>query len=123
MNTSLPIRQAPKVSEVLWKRAFDALCKEDADILNQYEGQLSQQNGILIDKALREREIKQWTIKLAGKSLKLRELGQKVVSFIDYSKQYLQSTTSSEPHAALAWTCISFLLPVRRSHPPRFVNT
>ncbi|MCJ1391416.1 hypothetical protein MMC18_004280 [Xylographa bjoerkii] len=111
------IREAPNLSVLhdsksLWKRAFDALCKEDADILSQYAGQLSEQNKILIDKTLREREIKQWTIKLAGRSLKLRELGQKIVGFIDYSQAYLQSATSSEPHAALAWACISLLLPL-----------
>ncbi|MCJ1287581.1 hypothetical protein MMC26_006933 [Xylographa opegraphella] len=78
------IRQAPKRSvshdsKVLWKRAFDALSEAEADILNQYARQLSEQNTILIDKILRERQIKQWTIKLAGRSLKLRELGQNIL--------------------------------------------
>ena len=121
------IRQAPKGSvshdsKVLWKRAFDALSETEADILNQYARQLSEQNTILIDKILRERQIKQWTIKLAERSLKLRELGQKIVSFIDYSQGYLQAVSSSEPHTTLAWTCISLLLPVRRPLLTNFID-
>jgi hypothetical protein len=96
----------------LWKRAYQGLRKEDKDILSSYEKQISKHNKILIDKKLRGDDITQLTLKVAGKSLRLRELGQKIISFITYSQGYIQAATSLDPHAALAWTCVSILLPV-----------
>jgi len=103
-------------SEALWEQAFKPLNEKQQDILKRYAGQSSELNKILIDKVLREREIKQWTVSLAGKSLKVRELGLKVIGYISGSQSYVSTATSFEPHAAMAWTCVSALLPVRPLH-------
>lgn len=101
-----------RYAEDFWKRAFQKLEVEDAEILRKNEKQLAELNDILIDKALYENKSRQWCITLGGKPLKIRELGAKIISSVSSSQDYLSKATSVEPHAALAWTCISLLLPV-----------
>lgn len=96
----------------LWERAFQQLGSDEAAILEQNERQFADLNRILIDKTLFENQSRQWCIPLARKRLRIRELGLKIVKFVGSSQGYLQQVTSSEPHAALAWTCVSLLLPV-----------
>lgn len=100
----------------LWKVAFQRLEAGDAELLRENEQQRADLNNTLIDKALYDEKAKQWCIQLAGKSLRIRELGGQIVRFISDSQDFLQQVTSMEPHAATAWTCVSLLLPVS-SHP------
>lgn len=95
--------------------AFERLEPREAELLHEYEQQRADLNTILIDKSLYDEKAKQWCIQLAGKSLRVRELGGQIVGFINDSQDFLQRITSMEPHAAAAWTCIALLLPV--SHP------
>jgi hypothetical protein len=119
----VPALSGSNASRTLWERAYQDLRDKDKEVLAKYEKKLAEANKILIDKKLREDAISQWTVQVAGKSLKLRELGRNIISFINYSQAYVQSATSSEPHAALAWSCISFLLPVREcAHPASVVE-
>jgi hypothetical protein len=125
MSTSIvrvPGPSSPNASRALWERAYQDLRDKDKEVLAKYEKQLSDANKILIEKELRERAINQWTVQIAGKSIKLRELGLNIISFINSSQAYVQSATSLQPHAALAWSCVSLLLPVREYiHPASLI--
>jgi hypothetical protein len=127
MSTStgrVPELSGSNALRLLWERAYQDLRDKDKEVLAKYEKQISEANRILIDRKLRERAISQWTVQVAGKSIKLRELGDNILSFINSSQAYVQSATSSEPHAALAWSCISLLLPVRAfTHLPSLTES
>jgi hypothetical protein len=116
----VPEQSSSKTSRALWEQAYQNLPREDKDILGKHEKDLAKATKNLVDEKLREYEISQWTVQVAGKSVKLRELGLNILNFIDSSQAYLQSVTSSEPHAALAWSCISLLLPVSLYFISRF---
>ena len=103
---------AVRISEDLWSKAHQALGDEDRETLKQHGSQLFEQNAIMIKEDLREKEKKQWTVMLAKKPFKLREIGLKIVGFIDASKGYIAKVVALEPHAALAWQGVALLLPV-----------
>jgi hypothetical protein len=120
MSTSIvqvPQLSGSNASRALWERAYQDLRDKDKEVLGKHEEELSKATKTLVDKKLREDAINEWTLKIAGKSIKLRELGLNIIGFIDSSQAYVQSTTSLEPHAALAWSCVSLLLPVRLRVP------
>lgn len=96
----------------LWVNAFTKLEAEDVEVLRKHETQIAELNNILINKALYEKKLKQWCVTLAGKSLNIREIGAKIINFVSSSQSYMAQVASVEPHAALAWTCVSLLLPV-----------
>jgi hypothetical protein len=102
-------------SRALWERAYQDLRDKDKEVLGKHEEELSKATKIMVDEKLREDAINEWTLNIAGKSLKLRELGLNIIGFIDSSQDYVQSATSLEPHAALAWSCVSLLLPVSQN--------
>lgn len=101
-----------QTAQLLWKQAYKALSEDDAKILDKNASQHADLNDILVDKKLREKKFKEWTVIIAGKSVSVRQVGQKIVSFIDFSKDYIQQVASADPHTAIAWTCIASLLPV-----------
>ena len=59
------------------------------------------------------RETEQLVVLLAGKSFKVREAGEKVIEFIWESKELVSSIASVEPHAALAFSGVVQIFPVR----------
>jgi hypothetical protein len=71
--------------------------------------------------SLDDREARQIIITLAGKSIKIREYGEKLVKFTMWLKDFISSVVSNEPHAALVWAGISLLLPV--CFPRTFLRT
>ena len=52
-------------------------------------------------------------IHLRGKPVKVREQGERILKFILWSKDLVSAATSTQPYAALAWSGVSILLPVR----------
>ena len=65
-----------------------------------------------IGASLEDRDARQLIITLVGKSIKIREYGEKLVKFVVWSKDFISSAISAEPHAALAWAGVTLLLPV-----------
>ena len=105
----------------LWKRAYEDLKHREKEVLENYTKAQRFENGTfqsaehihaLIDRQLEERQLKQWVITLAGKPLRLREIGDKIIQFIAVSKEMVATTATLDPHAALAWSGISLLLPL-----------
>ena len=109
-------------SEALWSQAYSALKAKEPDITSAYEHYFISDRGTL-KPAERLEEIilrlynggrmDQLKMTLGGKSLTMREIGEKIINFILESKDFLTSIASVEPHAALAWAGVSILLPVR----------
>ena len=62
-----------------------------------------------------EREPQQ-TINVYGKSISLREQADNVLKLVVWSDEVVKQALSAQPYAALAWSGVSILLPVR----PRF---
>ena len=109
------------LSERVWKRAYEDLKQRNEELLQDYKEKQCFENGVfqpaayintLIDKQLQQRRLKQWVITLSGKSFRLRGIGDKIIQFIDGSKEIVAAAAELEPHAALAWTGVSLLLPL-----------
>lgn len=68
----------------------------------------------IVQARLDRREERQWIIAVAGKSIKVREKGERLIKFILWSKDIVASAVSTQPYMALAWSGITMLLPVCR---------
>jgi hypothetical protein len=108
-------------SEQLWREAYRIVKEMELDLVQSYEKNLSPQNTTFtsptqiqdaVKASLDNREARQIIVTLAGKSIKVREYGEKLVKFTMWSKDLISSAVSTEPHAALAWVGILLLLPV-----------
>lgn len=108
-------------SEVLWSQAFAAVRRKEPDIIQEYEETLCPGTGTLVPaermgsifrQKLHDHDLKALSISLLGKSFKVRQIGESVITFISESKDFITTVASTEPHVALAWSGISFLLPV-----------
>ena len=67
----------------------------------------------IVKSKLEDREANQLVINLGKNSVKVREQGEKVIKFILWSKDIVSQALSAQPYAALAWSGVSILLPVR----------
>jgi len=68
----------------------------------------------VVKQLLDDREMKQWRISLLGRDIKVRKEAEKLAKFLLWSDDIVKSAVSTQPYAALAWTAVSVLLPVRR---------
>lgn len=109
-------------SEVLWSQAYQDLKRDIPDIIADYELYLSPDESnfnagdrmkIIVNQIYSKRKSDELVLKLAGKSFKVREIGEKIISFIWESKETITAIASVEPHAALAWSGIAQVFPVR----------
>ena len=117
----LVIRDTPnKISEGLWKSAYQQLEDDDKAMLEKHGSQLSYQNSIFIDQKRAENEKHQWTLTVVKKKFKVRDIALKVIGLIDASGEYIKSVAELEPHVAMAWlgasailpVCVEFLIPI-----------
>jgi N-terminal domain of NWD NACHT-NTPase len=108
-------------SEQLWSEAYRIVKERELALVQSYERNLSPNNTTFtspsqiqdaVKRSLDNREAHKIIITIAGKSIKIREYGEKLVKFTMWSKDLISSAVSTEPHAALAWVGISLLLPV-----------
>ena len=67
----------------------------------------------VVKKKLEDREKRQLLIHLHEKPIKVREQGEKVIRFILWSNDFISTALSAQPYAALAWSGVSILFPVR----------
>ncbi len=112
----------------LWSRAYESLKRREPDVTKGFECLLSpngtpfkhpDQIGEAIKWKLKDRDERKVVLTLAGKPIQMREQGEKIIKFVIWSKDYISQAVSAEPHAALAWAGVSFLLPVG---PPAHTN-
>ena len=109
-------------SEALWSQAYSSLKAKEPDITLAYEHCFNSDRGSskpaermeeIIHRLYNGRRMNQLKITLGGKSLRMREIGEKIINFTLESKDFVTSIASVEPHAALAWGGVSILLLVR----------
>lgn len=67
----------------------------------------------IVKSKLQDREVDQLIINLGKEPVKVREQGEKVIKFILWSNDIVSRALSAQPYAALAWSGVSVLLPVR----------
>ena len=108
-------------SEALWNQAFAAVRRKEPDTIQEYEETLcpgtgtsspAERMGSIVRQKFHDHDLKALSISLLGKSLKIRQLGESIITFISESKDFITNVASAEPHVALAWSGVSFLLPV-----------
>ena len=114
--------------EDLWERAYRALKIRDPGLVTDYELSLAALNDpqadctkislpelidTVVKKKLEDREKKKLVIHLGEKHFEVRAQGEKVIRFILWSNNFISTALSAQPYAALAWSGVSILLPVR----------
>ena len=108
-------------SEKLWRNAYAALKMEEPSLVQDFEDALgfdtintrsTKRLGNILRQRVLAQDAKQLVITIMGKSVKVREFGEKIIAFILSTKDLVTTATSSEPHAALAWATVSLILPV-----------
>jgi hypothetical protein len=109
-------------SKGLWRQAYASLKEKESALVEDYERRLSPSDSTFDDQeemqkaikdAIEVRDARQLVLKLFGRSVKIREYGEKLVKFITWSQNYILPVVSTEPHAALPCAAVSALLPVR----------
>lgn len=105
-------------------RAYKALEIRDPDLVANYARHLdpawdsstapTQSALDFIQQKLQDKEVKKWVFHLGSESIKVREQGEKIIKFILWSNRFISAAVSARPYAALAWSGVSILLPVRR---------
>lgn len=109
--------------------AYEALNLRNPDLVAAYEGHLasaeishtasefpslsSELIEAVIKSKLEDREASQLVIRLGREPIKVREQGEKVIKFMLWSNSFISAAVSVQPYAALAWSGVSILLPVR----------
>lgn len=113
----------------LWSLAYDRLRQDNLILIRDFNECLGINNtnneaGSLVaadidgvtQKALGEiRKAMDPKDKRSGVTLAIHEYSKKAIKIIDASKSLIASAASAEPHAALAWSGVSLLLPVSSS--------
>lgn len=120
--------KSKKQSEDLWKNAYDALKLRDPELVAVYERYLASADshdtstfsslspehiGAIIKSQLEDHKAKQLIVRLGSESIKVREQYDKILKFILWSNNSVSAAVSAQPYAALAWSGVSILLPVR----------
>lgn len=125
-------------SQYLWTRAYKALEIQDPDLVAAYACHLDpalyssttpSQHALsptlieaVIKKKLQDNEARKLVFHLGPESIKVREQGEKIVKFILWSNDFISTTVSAQPYAALAWSGVSVLLPVCFPYPDSLVD-
>ena len=117
-----PPKPANRRSNLLWQQASEDLARRESELLKESTKLLPFQGGVAnvtqrfkqyLDEKVEQREMEQWVIKLGRKSMKVREVGDKIIGFLTALHGLIEHIAALEPHTAIAWTALSSLLPVR----------
>ncbi|KAF6790005.1 hypothetical protein CSOJ01_14660, partial [Colletotrichum sojae] len=66
----------------------------------------------IVERLLASREEKQWKFSLQRRSINVRRQIEKLAKFLVWSDGVVKKAISAQPHAALAWSAVSILLPL-----------
>lgn len=66
----------------------------------------------VVKRLLDDREKKQWRLSLLENNVIIRKQVEKLAKVLLWSDPVVKSAVSTQPHAALAWSGVSILLPV-----------
>lgn len=111
----------------LWKVAYEKLREEDGKLIKDYETRLIgsvtaglgqtfnlKQNRREWMQAILESKMEEVNNKLEPSSLKAqaKDSMQLVLNIVNSAKDYIGSAANANPYTSIAWTGVSFLLPV-----------
>ena len=115
------------LSNDLWERAYRALQLREPGLVEAYERVVAPKAADVIHRPLsptdieaiarerlQDRDTARWVIHLGKQPLEVRKQGERVIKFVLWSKDIVSQSLSAQPYAALAWSSVSILLPVRR---------
>lgn len=136
--TPAPLPAQPTASDVAssppshgidpWTRAYEILKNREPGLTVDYKKHLASLRTdtaasadlstplsveSIVKQLLEDREKKQWRVSLLGKDTKIREQTERLAKFLLWSDPIVKSAVSAQPYAALAWSGVSLLLPVR----------
>lgn len=121
----------------LWNNAYEQLQREEPKLIEKYEAEISlhvstmvgstvaisglgkvqrrEQMQVLVKQKLDEDEDGKWTIPLGDDRIAIRELAGRVVSIVDWGKEFVGAALESSPYGSIAWAGVCLLLPVSTS--------
>lgn len=122
-------QQSLTTRETLWRRAYSILAEKQPDLVKDYAKHLhgdrddaNEANlSVLADPELIKtciadllaaREKCQWSIKLGGKSVKVKDQVETLAKLLVWSDKIIKDALSAQPYAALAWSGVSVFLPL-----------
>ena len=116
------------VREQLWSKAYLVFAEKNPDLAKDYRRHIAGDDDNATDlspppsiEALEKkttelidaRAARQWNISISGKnSINVRSQVEKLAKFLTWSNGIVKDALSSQPHAALAWSGVSLLIPV-----------
>lgn len=123
---ALDIQQKePETPDDVWAAAFrkfqesdGGLAKAYAKVINPaHEEDTAEFDVNFVESTVKNlekrRDEKQWKVAFAGKSIHVRSQVEKMVKFLLWTDAVVKPALSTQPYAALAWSAVSILLPVR----------
>lgn len=127
---ALDIQQKePETPDDVWAAAFRKFQESDGDLAKAYakiinpahEEDTAEFDVNFVESTVknleRRRDEKQWKVAFAGKSIHVRSQVEKMVKFLLWTDTVVKPALSTQPYAALAWSAVSILLPVRYTLP------
>jgi hypothetical protein len=121
------VSATPSTSESLdlWKLAYNKFRNEEPDLLGDYDKHvlgdaavntdLSSRASVetALNNLLEDRKTKQWKVSVYGHDVEIRAQIGRLVKILRWSDPLVKDAVSTQPYAALAWSGVSLLLPVR----------
>jgi hypothetical protein len=110
-----------------WARAYEVFEERQPELAGDYKKHLdsvlnnsaagvdltnTQSVQRTMKQLLEVREKEKWVVPFMGKDIKIREQAERLVKFLLWFDPIVKNAVSAQPHAALAWTGVSLLLPV-----------
>ncbi|KAL1591698.1 hypothetical protein SLS60_011697 [Paraconiothyrium brasiliense] len=109
----------------LWEQAYEIVTQQEPDLMEAFTQHVTSAEGtsaspltpqsitLIVERLTLEREGKQWRLALFEKDIRVRNQVEKLAKFVLWSDGIIKQALSAQPYAALAWSGVSILLPVR----------
>ena len=128
-QTAATISEPPKVADNdLWAEAYERCKLREHDLVGRYEQHIKAYTSSadtthgdrfspgeiagLIKAQRGDLDAQRLTLRLRGRSIAIREQGEKIVKFVLWFNSTISSALASQPYASLAWSGVSIILPV-----------
>jgi hypothetical protein len=90
---------------------YDKHVVDDAAVNTDLSSRASVETAL--NNLLEDRKTKQWKVSVFGHDVKIRAQIGRLVKILQWSDPLVKDAMSTQPYAALAWSGVSLLLPVR----------
>jgi hypothetical protein len=112
-----------------WARAFELFQTREPELMADYQTHLTSLRDdavasvnlytlssveSIVKALLEDQEKKAWRVSILGKDIKIRKQAERLAKFLLWSDPIVRKALSAQPYAALAWSGVSLLLPVRK---------